>query len=173
MKQLTTLLIFLLFCLSTGAKTRIINLGKKQLSYAPTEYYIAAIKDDRADTTNFGYMHAGMGRRLMGVNLEGGLAVGLHRYINNSVTQNKDNTPVELHLVKLNIKERTRAGGERVDIRAEIDVYRSGEKIYQYTYDAFTQTGFDASYYIGSLLVQMTENFIEAFDKWMKENNNK
>jgi hypothetical protein len=86
------------------------------------------------------------------------------------VTQNQNNPPVELHLVKLNIKERERAGGERVDIDAEIHVYKNGASIYRYTYSAFTQTGFDASFYIGSLLVQMTENFTEALDKWMKEN---
>jgi hypothetical protein len=156
--------------MSATAQTKIIKLKNKQFNYQPKEYYVAAVVDDRKDTTNFGYMRAGMSGKRVPVNLQGGTAAGLHNYITANVKQSRSAKPIELHLEEFNIEESSTTNGQRVDLNAGIAVYIDGKKINSYSYSAYAQTNLDASPYIATLVTQLHEKMIEDLDGWIKDN---
>ena len=114
----------LAFCtfLLLGARQQAtpIRLRSESLPFVPTQFYIAVVTDQRPERGAFSRLALAPNQAVQPVDLEGGVATAINRFINQSMKQDKALRPIEMRIRQCRISET--AAGNRI----------SG----QFTYDA-------------------------------------
>lgn len=150
--------------------TKIIKLKNLPALYSPEEYFVAAIVDDREDTTNIGTMKAGIAGKTTTITLQGGVATGLMQYIAEHTKQDKSKLPVEIHLNRFEVKEEKEKGTPQAHLYTELSFYARGMNVYKITAHNYAQGGYDVSAFIGKLIQQAVDYHLKTFDDWLALN---
>jgi len=173
MQQLTLLLSVLVFSLAVRAQeTRIIKLKQEQLSFHPRYFYVAGVKDDRADTTTIGTMRAGaLTKKLVSLNLPGGAAAAIDAFLLTNLLQDTLHTiPVVMHILQLEAAEQTGGLKAEAEMRMTMAFYIKGNKIVEYKGSNSVEARVDAMRFVEELVRRGLENVVEQFDGWMSTN---
>lgn len=108
------LLVFLLNLLPPGHHSDVvpIQLQPQSLPFAPKEFYIASVTDQRAERGAVARLAVTLNQPAQPVDLAGGTARGVQTFINRSLRQNRTLRPITMRLLKLQLIET--AQGNRV-----------------------------------------------------------
>ena len=169
--------ILLLFCglfttttMVNAQAAKTIKLKNLPAVHSPKEFYISAIADDRADTTNIGTMKAGLTGKLTTITLQGGPAAGIMQYLNDNTRQDKSKLPVEIHLDRFEVKEEKDGGTPQVHLYSELSFNARGMHVYKIAAHNYIQGGYDVSAFIGKLIQQGLDYQLKTFDEWLAQN---
>lgn len=158
------------FSLSNAQEVRNLKLKQQKLKYHPQHYYITNIVDDRADTSNIGTMRAGLANKTVQITLQNGVVSSLYNFIQKNLQQDETKAPIEVHITKMAVSEKTSGFTEQADLATAFAFYANGTRLIEYSGSAYAKTGMDASAYIEQLIRQNLESSLEAFDKWWGQN---
>ena len=151
--------------------TRIIKLRQERLVCKPLNYHIAAVKDDRPDTTTIGSVRASvLSKKQVMLNLPGGPARALDEFIKANLAQNEHTTPIVLHISQLEVAEQTGGLKSESEVRMTIVFYTGGQKLIEYKGSNTIQGHVDASRYIEQLIREGLDNMLQQFDAWYDAN---
>src|SRR5258708_17412861 len=110
--------------------TRIIRLKQERLTAKPVNFHIAAVKDDRADTSTIGSVRAGVfSRKEVSLNLPGGAAKALDEFLKANLAKDEHNFPIVLHISQLEVAEQTRGLQTESQLRTTLGFYGGTPKI--------------------------------------------
>lgn len=166
------ILLFLLLIADTLAAQTIKTVKLK----APTgkislrNFQVSNIVDEREDTTHIGTMRAGITNKTTFVNLQDGARAAVTGFIGNYTNQPPGKEEIALHILTLNVSEKSKGSKEQVDLDTKYGFFRNGKKIIDYSSTSYVQTGADASPYIGKLVSQSIEQVLKEFDSWWPDN---
>jgi hypothetical protein len=166
---LTGLLLLAGFCVH-AQDTKILKLRKEAVDFSPRSFYIAAVKDDRADTTNIGMVKIGVFNKLMYAQLEGGAAVAISKFMAEEVQQDTSATPITLHITRLKVGEKNVNLHEEADLDMAVSFYYGNVKAIEYRGSASHQTNIDATHYTEEMVRQNLVSCIKQFDDWWPQN---
>jgi hypothetical protein len=176
LKRLATLATVLLVSALTFAqatqKIKTIQLKNERMAYAPAGYYISSVKDDRADSTDIGFVKTGAGDKKAILQLKGGTSSSISEFLSRNMKQDTLTTPVELHIIRMDVSEKRSNGTDKADISMGYAFYVAGEKVIELTSSSYVQSGLDATMYIEKMLRQQTESALKQFGEWFSENKN-
>lgn len=166
------ILLFLLLIANTLAAQTIKNIKLKAPAgkISLRNFRISNVVDDREDTTHIGTMRAGITNKTALVNLQDGARIAVTEFINNYTHQPSGKEDIELHLLTVNVSEKSKGTKEQVDLETKYGFFYKGKKVIDYGSAAYVQTGMDASPYIGKLVSQSIEQVLKEFDKWWPDN---
>jgi len=150
---------------------RIIKLRQERLACKPLNYHIAAVKDDRPDTTTIGSVRSGVfSKKQVSLNLPGGAATALFEFMKANLVQDEHTSPIELHISQLEVAEQTGGLKSESEVRMTIVFYGGGHKIIEYKGNNTIQAGVDASRFIEQLIRKSLDNMLQQFDTWSGAN---
>ena len=89
-----------------------IRLRSETIPFTPTEFYIAAVTDQRSDQSPVARLALQFGKAPQPVDLEGGVANSFRYFINQGLKQNRQTRPVALRIRECRVRET--ASGNRV-----------------------------------------------------------
>jgi hypothetical protein len=166
------LLLLLIFISSTvfAQTTKTVKLKATVERLTVHNYNVAAVVDDRQDTTNIGTMRAGITNRTAFVNLPNGARAAITGFIAENLWQSPVMDSIELHILELNVRESVKGLSEKATLNTKYGFFRNGKKIIEYSGNSYVQTGMDASAYIGKLVSQSIEQVLKEFDTWWPDN---
>ncbi|HEX9513592.1 MAG TPA: hypothetical protein VF939_24040 [Puia sp.] len=151
--------------------TRIIRLKQERLTAKPVNFHIAAVKDDRADTSTIGSVRAGVfSRKEVSLNLPGGAAKALDEFLKANLAKDEHNFPIVLHISQLEVAEQTGGLKSESEVRMTIGFYGGAQKIMEYKGSNTIQAGVDATRYIEQLIRKSLDNMLQQFDAWCGSN---
>jgi hypothetical protein len=168
---LLSLLLTLSYFTADGQGTRIIKFKQEQLHTKPTAYFIASVKDDRADTTTIGSVRASvLSKKTVSLNFPGGAAAALDEFLKANLVQSNHEYGFTLHIEQLEVGEKT--GGLRAEseIRITVGFYAGGNKIATYRSTNSVNGNVDATRYIEELIRRGLDNILQEFDDWCRAN---
>lgn len=150
---------------------RIIRFRQQQLTSKPLHYYIAAVKDDRTDTTSIGSVRSGIfSKKMASLDLPGGAASALNEFMRANLVQDRTRTPFVLHILQLEVGEKTGGLKAESEVRMTLAFYGAGKKITEYKVSNTVQSGVDASRFIEELIRRGLDNTLQQFDTWFGAN---
>jgi hypothetical protein len=167
------LLLFLLAgsVLSHAQGTKIINFKQEKLKARLQHYYIAEIKDDRSDTTTIGSVRSGVfSKRSVSLNLPGGAAAAFVNFFKANLTADTRTIPISLHIVQLEVAEKTGGMKAESEVRMNIAFYNAAGKIVEYKGSNTVQATLDATRYVEELIRRGLDDMLQQFDTWAGQN---
>ena len=151
--------------------SKLIKLKQERLKAQPVNFHIAAVKDDRADTSTIGLVRAGVfSRKEASLNLPGGVAKALYEFLQANLVQEEHSFPIDLHISQLEVAEQTGGLKSESEVRMTIGFYGGGQKIMEYKGSNTIQAGVDATRYIEQLIRKSLDNMLQQFDAWCGSN---
>jgi hypothetical protein len=166
-------LLLLLLCISStvlAQPTKTVKLKATVERLTVHSFNIAAVVDDRKDTSNIGTMRAGLANRAAFVNLQNGARAAIADFITENLWQSPVMDSMELHILDLNVKESVKGLSEKATLNTRYGFFRNGKKIIEYSGSSYIQSGKDVSPYIGKLVSQSIEQVLKEFDAWWPDN---
>ncbi|ARK10517.1 hypothetical protein A6C57_09375 [Fibrella sp. ES10-3-2-2] len=144
MNLFSRLLLFCLFLLSVAAFApatapgdAVIALQAESLPFTPTQYYIDNVQDARAQRGAFASLLLRTDKSATAVDLDGGTAPSIYRYITRSLKQNRSLRPIVLRITVGSLVEtagpRELING-RLNLTMAFDVKREDEQLPLITY---------------------------------------
>ena len=115
----------------------VITLQPETLPFTPNEFYIESVQDQRPQRGAFASLIIRPDRPAAPVDLEGGTAPAIHRYITKSLKQNRSLKPVVLRIPVGNLTETAGPRGVingRLNLTLAFDVKREDEQLSLITY---------------------------------------
>src|SRR5258708_32396177 len=113
--------------------TRIIRLKQERLTAKPVNFHIAAVKDDRADTSTIGSVRAGIfSRKEVSLNLPGGASQALDEFLRANLAKDEHTFPIVLHISQLEVAEQTGRLKSASEVRMTIGFYGGWHNIKEY-----------------------------------------
>jgi hypothetical protein len=169
------LLFLLLFISSTALAqpTKTVKLKATVERLTVRSYNIAAVADDRKDTSNIGTMRAGITNKTAFVNLQNGARAAIADFIAANLHQSPVMDSFELHILDLNVKESAQIFSEKATLNSRYGFFKNGKKIIEYSGSSYIQNSMDISPYIGKLVSQSIEQVLKEFDAWWPTNKQK
>jgi hypothetical protein len=170
MKQILALLVIIHATILPAVAQNVtyIKLKQEKAGYAPRNYHITAITDDRTDTGSIGRI-IGSGDKSR-VFFHNGAASSLTDYIANNVTQDKNTQPVTLHVSNLDMEARKQGPMWRVDVATTYTFYVGGKKVVEYSGKSHGEMNTDPAEYMETNIRQTLDNDLKKFDQWWSEN---
>lgn len=174
--QVSLFLLVMVFCLGVSRPgwaqdKKIIKLRQERLVCKPVNYHIAAVKDDRRDTTTIGSVRAGIfSRKQVSLDLPGGAAGALDEFVKANLVQNEHTTPFVIHISQLEVAEQTGGLKAESEVRMTLVFYAGDQKIMEYKGSNTIQGGVDATRYIEQLIRKSLDNMLQQFDGWCGAN---
>jgi len=157
--------------LSHAQGTKIINFKQEKLKAHLQHYYIAEIRDDRPDTTTIGSVRSGVfSKRSVSLNLPGGAAAALIDFFKANLTADTHTIPISLHIVQLEVAEKTGGLKAESEVRMNIAFYNAAGKIVEYKGSNTVQATLDASRYVEELIRRGLDDMLQQFDAWAGQN---
>lgn len=166
-------LLLLLLCISStvlAQPTKTVKLKATVERLTVHSFNIAAVVDDRKDTSNIGTMRAGLTNRTAFVHLQNGARAAIADFIAENLWQSPVMDSMELHILDLNVKESVKGLSEKATLNTRYGFFRNGKKIIEYSGSSYIQSGTDVSPYIGKLVSQSIEQVLKEFDAWWPDN---
>jgi hypothetical protein len=173
MKKLLVLLLVTAssLSLSFGQGGKTIRLKQIQLGAKPQHFYIAAVKDDRTDTSSIGEVRSGaLSKKMVPLNLSGGAAKALSDFLQTNLVQERTGLPIDLHIVQLEAAEKTGGLKSEAEVRLGVAFYAKGVKLTQYKGSTSVDAGIDATRYIEEMIRRGLDNMLQQFGSWLEEN---
>ncbi len=115
----------------------VITLQPETLSFTPTEYYIESVQDKRTQRDAFASLILRPDKPTVPVDLDGGTAPAIYRYIARSLKQNRSLRPIVLRITVGNLTETAGPKGAingRLNLSLAFDVKREDEQLSLVTY---------------------------------------
>ncbi|HYD22052.1 MAG TPA: hypothetical protein VEB40_11300 [Flavipsychrobacter sp.] len=154
----------------TAQKTKVLQLKNEKMRFVPKDHHISLVVDDRADTTNIGFVKTGFSDKKTILKLKGGIAPALQAYIRQNLEQDTTTTAIELHINEMDVAENRSSGIDKAELNIGFSYYAAGEKVISYTSSAYIKSGLDATMYVEEMLRKQTESGLEEFDQWWAKN---
>lgn len=152
-----------------GVKT--ISFRQEKLKTRLQNYYITGVRDDRQDTANIGSVRAGIfSKKYVSLNLPGGAATAISDFLKANLTQDTRTNPITLHIVQLEVAEKTGGLKAESEVRMNIAFYNAGGKIVEYKGSNTVQSTMDATRYIEELIRRGLDDMLQQFDTWAGQN---
>ncbi|MHC2991143.1 hypothetical protein OB13_05925 [Pontibacter sp. HJ8] len=134
---LPLLLFFFIAATSPSGDTDAIVLRSEKLSFTPKEFYIADIRDERADKKAVAYLLPVSGSpatktKALPVDLKGGGLAAIRQFTRESLPRNTALRPVVIRLKELSVKEAAGTGGRvegRVVVAMAFELQRGEETV--------------------------------------------
>lgn len=155
---------------SQGVKT--IRLKDEKISYQLKTFHIAAVVDDRKDTSQIGSVRTGLtASKLQALNLEGGARNEFSRFIRQNLVQNDSTSPLVLHITTLEVVEKGKSVLKSSnDLNMELAIYHDGKKMVEFAGGGSAESTGDASKLIEELIRGSLAKIMEQFDEWWSRN---
>jgi hypothetical protein len=167
---------FLLFLLAApflnrAQAVKIIHFKQEALKARLQNYYVSGIKDDRSDTSTIGSIRSGVfSKKYVSLNLPGGAAAAFGDLFRSGLTQDTRNIPIILHIVQLEVAEKTGGLKAESEVRMSIGFYNAGGKIVEYKGSNTVQATMDATRYVEELIRRGLDDMLQQFDTWAGQN---
>jgi cell division protein FtsB len=166
--------LFLLFSFAHAQtakpKVKVMQFKNEKLKYAPKDYHISAVVDDRNDTSDIGTVKVGIGDKPATLKLQGGAAYALSEFISTNLKQDRKTHPIELHITTLDVSEKRSGGMDKADIDIAYTFYINGDKAIELSSNAYVKSGLDATEYIEEMVRRQTESALKQFGEWWTDN---
>ncbi|HVV06091.1 MAG TPA: DUF922 domain-containing protein [Puia sp.] len=172
MQKISFLLVLLAFpFLNQAQGVKTISFRQEKLKTRLQNYYIAGVKDDRQDTATIGSVRAGVfSKKYVSLNLPGGAAAAISNFLKANLTQDTRTNPITLHIVQLEVAEKTGGLKAESEVRMSIAFYNAGGKIVEYKGNNTVQSAMDATRYIEELIRRGLDDMLQQFDTWAGQN---
>jgi len=172
MQKISFLLFFLVLpFLNQAQGVKTISFRQEKLKTRLQNYYVAGIKDDRRDTATIGSVRAGLfSKKYVSLNLPGGAAAAISDFLKTNLTQDTRTNPITLHIVQLEVAEKTGGLKAESEVRMNIAFYNAGGKIVEYKGNNTVQSAMDATRYIEELIRRGLDDMLQQFDTWAGQN---
>jgi hypothetical protein len=163
------LLVFLFFVLNTltvsAQKVYPIALDDdpRRIPFENRNFYIAAVIDERIDTTNIGIVQTGAFNSQRVAMFYDDCAVIVKEYYDSALPKGENQVPITIKIKKLRIDERTGATSERGWVDLEADFY-SGNRLVYHTVQHKEYTGLDVTKNHPENIVAVLENAVIEFN---------
>lgn len=165
------LLLCLLCCLAAHALTAQnvvpVQLKLKQIGAAPKHFYIASVKDDRADTGTIGRIRINNTGPQVSINPQQGAAAAIAALLPDIHARHA--TPVEMHITQLKISETVKGRTEDVSDSAGFAFYRNGIKLVEFAGSFRMTTNTGAFNYLDQLISEPVAGALNRLDGWWAE----
>ncbi|RWY57219.1 DUF922 domain-containing protein [Mucilaginibacter gilvus] len=156
-----------------------IELQKQRLTFAPKDFYIARIDDERADKALIGSLLpvknvSGKTDEMVKVDLKGGAAVAVKHFVDNSFTADKTLRPIIIKITEFIVLE-SHAANERADGRISLRItfgYERDEdfvKLGDYNTTSTYQRNTGPAQQVEPLLRNAITNTLTYLDSWMNK----
>lgn len=155
---------------NTTRKVKIIELKDGAFKFTPRDFHISRVIDDRDDITNIGFAKIGLSDRQTPLQLFEGAATSIQELLDYNMKQNTKTTPVELHIIALDVSEKRSNGIDKAEIELGFAFYVQGHKAIELTSEGYVKSGTDATAHIESLIRKQTESAIKQFATWFEKN---
>jgi hypothetical protein len=163
-------LLFLFSFAWAQPKIKVMQFQNGKFKYIPSGYLISNVVDDRADTSNIGFVKLGVSDKPATLKLYGGTANAVNQLLINQMRQDRSAFPIELHISKLDVSEKRSGGMDKAEVEIAYTFYVNGEKTIQLTASGSIKSGLDATQYIEQIIRQQTESALKQFGEWWAEN---
>lgn len=171
MQKISFLLLLLAAPYLARAQGKTIHFKQEKLKARLQNYYIAAVKDDRPDTTTIGSVRAGvLSKKYVSINLPGGAATAFGDFFLTNLTQENSTIPIVMHIAQLEVAEKTGGLKAESEVRMNIGFYNAAGKIVEYKGNNTVQGTIDASRYIEELIRRGLDDMLQQFDTWAGQN---
>ncbi len=150
--------------LLAAAQDAYLKLKQEKVAYSPQGYYISGVADDRTNKETIGSVNKD---RLL---MKGGTAQSLMAFIAANVTQNKNASPVTLHIEQMNIDIKKAGGLWNVSVQCDFSFYTGDRKTVTYTGEARGKTEKDPLAYVEQFIRKNIENDLKKFEGWWSQN---
>ncbi|MES2702609.1 MAG: hypothetical protein V4649_08225 [Bacteroidota bacterium] len=141
-----------------------------QFPYAPREFYITDVVDDRENTGDIGTVKAG---RKEALRMQGGAAGWLSQFIATNVSYKKSGQPITLHILKLESEIKQKGAKWQVSTAISLAFYSGATKIIGYSGKSQGETSKSPDIYITEYIVHALETDFKRFDEWWPANKGK
>ena len=173
MKLLFLAAILLVPVLSINAQDiKYISFKQEKIAYAPKEFYISDVADDRTDKKADYIINKGVGKseKVMFTN---GFGVSLKAFIGKNVSQNLTSQPIVLHITKLDVDIKKEGAFWFVNASATFSFYAAGKEALEFTSTGKGKINKDPGSYIEKFIRETVANDLKGFDKWWLLNKGK
>lgn len=172
MQKISFLLVFLVLpFLSQAQGVKTISFRQDKLKTRLQNYYVAGVRDDRQDTATIGSVRAGLfSKKYVSLNLPGGAAAAISDFLKTNLTQDTRTNPITLHIVQLEVAEKTGGLKAESEVRMNIAFYNAGGKIVEYKGNNTVQSAMDATRYVEELIRRGLDDMLQQFDTWAGQN---
>ncbi|PWT70672.1 MAG: hypothetical protein C5B59_19915 [Bacteroidetes bacterium] len=167
------LLILILGSISLFAQdVKFISLKNEKISAPLKNYFIASVKDERADTSNIGSIKNGLlGKKNQTLNLQNGASSAMFQFIRNNVIQDTSASPIEMHITKFKVVANGTSGLKTEnELTISLAFYHDTSKLFETTGGGITETTGDATKLIEELIRGSMQTMLQQFDEWWAKN---
>jgi hypothetical protein len=160
---------FLIICISTlqatGQKT--IQLKQVRLPYAPKNYCITDVIDDRSDKSSVAKIK---GDKTEKADLPGGAGEAIKSYLAKNVAQDRSKQPITLHITKFYFDIKKTGAQWASDAEVTITFYAGDRKLVELSGKGQKTNMNDPLEYVDEFTKKALENDLKNFDNWWQQN---
>jgi len=171
-KVISAVAVFSVILLTAGlsntlhAKVKKVNISHSGDPVNLTHFYISKVVDERKDTSNIGYITTGANNFFLTANFENGLTSEFNEFLKEDVKQNMTADPLELHVEKYLLFEKTSFKGAEIAVNTHFSLYsKQGEKLYDYVITDTRNTGMNMGAFAAELMGRNLSNFLNDAEK--------
>ncbi len=165
------LMFFIIACFFTfialGQGVKVVALKQVRVAYAPVNYYINGVIDDRNDKNTIGTIGKD------GLNLLGGAEAAIKNFIEKSVIQNRSAQAVSVRISGLDFAIKKHGAIWNADAEMTFAFYVNDLKTIELTSKGQKQTDGDPLDYVDEFIKQSVESELKRFDSWWGQSRNK
>jgi len=165
---LITVVTLILAMALKGQNSKIVHLDNKPVNYAPVEFYINAVIDDRSEKEHAGKLTS-EGKKGT-IDMTNGVAGAFENFISANVKQNKNKQPLALHVPVLDINVAKTGGLWKTEIILTLSFYVGEKKLVDFTGKGKVSSDKEPEEYISNFLIQNLESDLKQFDEWWAQN---
>ncbi len=154
-----------------GQDIKILSLKQEHIAYAPKNFYVSDVVDDRKVKDSVGFLR-NKGQKKTKLNFRDGAAQTLKLFIARNVTQDKSKQPVIMHISKLDfiVKNDNPDNSSSASAEVSFAFYAGDRKLLEMT-GAGSQTSDTGSLtFVEAYVRKAVENDITKFDEWWGKN---
>jgi hypothetical protein len=151
---------------TASAKVKKVNISNSGDDLTLNHFYISKVVDERADTSNIGYITTGANNFFQTAAFENGLRSEFNEFIKGNIKQSTSNDPLELHVEKYLLFEKTSFKGAEIAINTHFSLYsKEGEKLFDYVITDTRNIGMNMGAFAAELMRRNLVNFLAESDK--------
>ena len=147
---------------------RPVQLKQGHIAYAPKNFYVYDVVDDRENKGIVGSIRGG--DRGGDFNLQNGAAAAIKGFIAGNVTQDKTTQGVVVHISKLNFNIKKPGADWQEDADVVLTFYIAGKNLIELSGKGSRTTGDDPMSFIDEFVRKTVENDLKKFDGWWEQN---
>ncbi|MCD6013284.1 MAG: hypothetical protein K0Q79_3146 [Flavipsychrobacter sp.] len=166
-----TLLLLMLTCLVTftaiGQGIKTVALKQERIAFAPVNYYIANVTDDRKDKNSIGKISKDV------LNLQGGASAAIKNFIDKGVIQNTSRQAISIHITQLDFNIKKQSYSWKTDAEVTLAFYVNDQKLIELNSKGQKEADGDPLEYVDEFIKKAIESDLKRFDTWWAQNRGK